>query len=128
MEYDIVRGKSILLAEDEPGVRQALDMLLSLDHHRVTVAENGAVALDLFTQGKFDLVITDLRMPVMRGDELAVRIKQLAPQQPVLMLTAFAEEAQGAQNPVDLIVNKPIDLAHLRRAISNVLAARPETN
>jgi two-component system cell cycle response regulator CpdR len=119
VEPNILRGKRILVADDEQAVREAISMLLSVDDHTVTEAENGAEAFAIFTQGKFDLVITDFAMPVMKGNELAVKIKNLAPNQPVVMLTAYAEQ-RNAENPVDLVINKPFHLHELREAIAEV--------
>src|SRR5215831_2082173 len=81
-----VRGKRILVVEDQESVRVCLRMMLQLEGHQVTEASNGAEALNLFASGHFDLVITDLEMPVMKGNELAVSIKQLAPSLPILMI------------------------------------------
>ena len=97
-------------------------MLLELDDHIVTEADNGAEALDLFTKGQFDLVTTDLEMPVMKGNELAVRIKNLAPTQPILMVTAYEKELGDSENPVDCILNKPFALDSLRGAIAKLLS------
>ena len=119
MEGNIIRGKHILVAEDEQSVREAISMLLSVDDHTVTEAENGAQALDLFSKGKFDLVMTDFEMPVMKGNELAVNIKRIAPTQPVVMVTAFPERINPS-NPVDRIINKPFRLEDLRGAIAEV--------
>ena len=95
-------------------------MLLSVDEHIVKEAQNGAEALELFSKGKFDLVITDFEMPVMKGNELAVRIKQIAPEQPILMITAYSETI-SPENPVDGIINKPFKLEDLRQGIAQAL-------
>src|SRR5262245_17846997 len=119
MGLHVTRGKRILVAEDEESVRQAISMLLSLDEHKVTEAQNGAEALDLFSKGKFDLVITDFEMPGMKGNELACKIKTISPAQPVLMVTAYPEKI-NSQNPVDMVLNKPFKLGDLREAIAEV--------
>ena len=93
-------------------------MLLSIDGHTVREAGNGREALELFRREKFDLVITDYIMPEMKGSELAVAIKRLAPEQPIIMITAFAEKLRGAENPVDVLLHKPFVLADLRQAIA----------
>jgi CheY-like chemotaxis protein len=117
----IVREKRILIAEDEPQVRDSIYMLLTIDDHLVAQAENGAEALALFTKGKFDLVITDFEMPVMKGNALAAKIKQLAPAQPILMITAYNEKI-NPDNPVDMIITKPFTFDDLRDAIAKMLA------
>jgi CheY-like chemotaxis protein len=96
-------------------------MMLKFDGHSVTEANDGAQALDLFAKGKFDLVVTDFEMPIMKGDEFAVRIKQLAPKQPILMITAYGKELGDSANPVDSILNKPFTMDNLREAIIKLL-------
>ena len=122
MKLNLIRGKRILLVDDEPGVRGSFRMILELDDHVVTEANNGAEALDLSTKGQFDLVTTDFEMPVMKGNELAVKIKELAPNQPILMITAYEKELGDPENPVDSILNKPFTLDHLRAAIAKLLS------
>jgi CheY-like chemotaxis protein len=122
MDQKIIRGKRILLVDDEPGVRGLCREILELDDHTVTEANNGAEALDLFTKGQFDLVATDFEMPVMKGNELAVRIKDLAPRQPVLMITAYEKELGDPENPVDSILIKPFTLDALRGALGMLLS------
>jgi CheY-like chemotaxis protein len=122
MKQNSIRGKRILLVDDDSGVRVSVRMLLEIDDHIVTAASNGAEALDLFTQGQFDLVTTDFEMPVMKGDELAVKIKKMAPQQPILMITAHGKELGDSKNPVDSILTKPFTLNNLRGAISKLLS------
>jgi two-component system, cell cycle response regulator CpdR len=121
MEQKIIRAKRILLVDDEPSVRGSFRMMLEIDDHAVTEANDGAEALDLFTSGQFDLVATDFEMPVMKGNELAVRIRKLAPKQPILMITAHGKELGDSENPVDCILNKPFSLDSLRGAIAKLL-------
>ncbi len=115
------RGTRILLVEDQDRVRAALRMMLELDGHQITEASNGAEALSLFSVGEFDLIITDFEMPTMKGNELAVSIKLLAPSQPILMITA-SERAHGdLDNPVDALLNKPLTVPDLRGALGKLL-------
>jgi CheY-like chemotaxis protein len=114
--------KRILLADDQPEVRETVKLLLGLDEHTVAEATNGREALDMFAPNRFDLVITDYSMPVMRGDELATSIKQVAPSQPILMISGVAERGQGFANSVDALLNKPFGFDDLRRAIAELVA------
>jgi len=113
-------GKRILLVEDERCVRDTLRELLRHDEHTVVEANNGAEALSLFVKNQFDLVLTDCVMPFVRGAELAARIKHLAPEQPILMITGY-DIKPGRMNPVDAVLQKPFDLEGLRTAIGIVL-------
>jgi CheY-like chemotaxis protein len=117
------------VAEDEPGVREALVLLLSLDGHNVTEATNGKEALEIFRTDQFDVVITDHAMPIMKGDELAANINQLKPTQPIIMISAHAQTLADSGNPltgIRIVLSKPFMLADLRDAIATVLADQDE--
>ena len=114
--------KRILLVDDQPSVREAISLLLSLDEHTVIEAGDGVEALDVFGREQFDLVITDFEMPNMKGNELARRIKQFSPAQPIVMVTAYAERLGDSSNPVDALLNKPFQLEDLRRAMAKLLS------
>ncbi len=122
MQHKGVQSKRILLVDDEQSVRQMIKLLLQLDQHAVTEAKDGREALDLFVNESFDLVITDFCMPRMQGNEVALRIKQLVPTQPIVMITAYVAQLGKADNPVDVILNKPFAFQELRQAISKVLS------
>src|SRR5262249_28646523 len=121
MKLNTEAGKRVLLADDEPGVREAVGFLLRIDGHTVVQAANGEEALEYFGRDQFDLVITDYSMPGMSGDELASKIKMAAPELPIIMITGHACVAKGAENPVDVVLNKPFDLSDLRDAMAKVL-------
>jgi CheY-like chemotaxis protein len=114
----------ILVVDDEPFVCDAVKMMLAFDGHDVQTANSGKEALGIFEKGKFDIVITDFAMPNMKGDELAAAIKSRAPEQPIVMITAYAEMLQSSGNPltgVDSMISKPFLLDDLREAIAKVL-------
>ena len=120
-----VLRKRILLADDQQEVREVTKLMLGIDEHIVTVAASGREALDLFTPDRFDLVITDYVMPLMKGDELARNIKRLAPSEPILMITGSAEELGGVRGSVDAILNKPFGFKDLRQAVAQLLCPMP---
>jgi CheY-like chemotaxis protein len=113
-------GKRILLIDDERSVLETVGRLLRCDDHIVVEANNGAEALSLFARHQFDLVLTDCRMPFVEGNELAAKIRQIAPGQPILMITGYGAKP-GRGNPVDAVLEKPFDLAALRSALAKVL-------
>ena len=114
--------KHILLIDDDPGIREAFRLMLSIDGHAVTEAKNSIEGLTLFAGGRFDLVMTDFSMPGMNGRELAVKLKQLAPSQPILMITGYAKELTVSPNPVDVILPKPFSLSELRQVLAQLLS------
>jgi CheY-like chemotaxis protein len=96
-------------------------MMLNFDGHQVETASSAKLALEMFAPGKYDLVITDYAMPQMKGDELALQIKARAPDQPIVVITAYAEMLKASATPlvgVDSLVSKPFLLDDLRTAIA----------
>ena len=116
-----VFGKRILLADDQPGVRQTIRHLLERDEHAVTEARDGKEAFELFRADHFDLVITDYAMPEMAGTDLAAKIKRLIPAQPVIMVTGYALDSIKSANLVDAVLSKPFSFHDLRSTIAKLL-------
>ena len=115
----------ILVVDDEPFVCDALKMLLDFDGHSVETANSAEEALAKFEDGKFDLVITDYSMPNMKGDDLAQAIKERAPGQPIVMVTAYAEMLKLPLKGVDFLISKPFPLESLREAITKTSKLPP---
>jgi CheY-like chemotaxis protein len=113
--------KRILLVDDEGFVRETVRLLLGQIGYRVVEANNGAEALGLFAREHFDLVMTDYEMPFLKGNELAARIRRLAPRQPILMMTGFGYRA-SEDNPVDAVITKPLDFERLRTLMEDLLS------
>src|ERR671917_100714 len=116
----------ILLVDDEETVRGFLKRGLELDGHAITTAIDGADALDRLTegQGAFDLLLTDIRMPIMDGIALALAAKRDYPGLTILLMTGFAdqrERARGLQAIVADVLTKPFSLADLRGTVRRVL-------
>jgi two-component system sensor histidine kinase ChiS len=117
--------RRILVVDDEALVCEAIRQALAIDHHEVVTASSGEEALAAFQKDKFDLVVIDYLMPGMRGDKLAAALKELAPQQPIIMLTAHGEMLRFAGDfplAVDLVMSKPFDLQELRKAVQQATA------
>lgn len=122
-----VQRLNILVIDDEEIVLAALCRFLELDGHRVESAAEGKEALVLFRSGRFDLVITDLDLPGIQGDELATAIKAIAPAQPVLMITAEADRIQADQDRlknIDCLLGKPFMIEDLRAAIASAVSTK----
>jgi two-component system cell cycle response regulator CpdR len=97
----------ILIAEDDDAVRSLVVRALSDDGHELTTAADGAAALDALTQhnGEFDLLLTDLMMPVMDGLELALATGHGHPQIAIMLMTGYAEQRERAQG-LDALVQQ----------------------
>jgi len=117
----------ILVVEDEPLVREVIEVYLREDRHYVETAVNGREGLEKYRAGTFDLVLTDRAMPEANGDVLAAEIKQINPRQPVILLTGFGDLMSGAgEKPegVDLVVGKPFTMDSLRAAMAEAIRPR----
>ena len=117
-------GSRILIIDDEAGIRDSLETLLTLEGFRVDSAPDGAAGLDLLTRSPYDLLLLDLALPGETGIDLLPRIKAIAPTLPAIMITAYGTVG----NVVDAIqagaanfIQKPWDneklLADIRAAI-----------
>ena len=101
---------NVLVIENEEDIRCLLTDILTSDGHKVVSAANGVDALEIFNQKPFDLVLTDLGMPVMSGWEVANAIKELAPEVIIAIITGRGTQFEAGElkkNGVDIVVNKP---------------------
>jgi CheY-like chemotaxis protein len=116
--------KRILVVEDGPEVAKAIRMVLAIGGgHRVETVENAEEGLARFEPGKFDLVITDLHLPGMRGTEMARAMKELWPPQLIILITGYANavnEQSGGLANVDLLLVKPFSLTELQDALVQI--------
>jgi nitrogen fixation negative regulator NifL len=122
-----IRPLRVLLVDDEDIVRQILREYLIGDEHVVETAANGREALDKLPKAAFDVVILDRAMPGLSGDQVAVAIKELQPELPVILLTGFGNMMQAAgETPpgIDLVLGKPVTIAGLRSALAQVVKPR----
>ncbi|ODN68607.1 response regulator [Methylobrevis pamukkalensis] len=117
----------ILLTEDDDAVRAFVRRALEIDGHDVTPAEDGGVALEVLQRGeRFDLLLSDIMMPVMDGIGLALNVARDFPDLPILLMTGFADQRERAQNLEAIVfdvVPKPFTLAEIRKAVREALTA-----
>lgn len=121
----------ILLTDDEEAVRGFVRRALQMDGHDVVVAFDGADALDTLTRegGAFDLLLTDIRMPMMDGIALALAAARDFPGLTILLMTGYAdqrERAAGLDALIHDVVTKPFSLAQIRAAVADALGEGAE--
>jgi CheY-like chemotaxis protein len=119
----------ILIAEDEEAIRSLVARALSQDGHAVVTANDGAEALDLLARerGGFELLLTDIRMPIMDGIALALAAARDHPHVAILLMTGFAdqrERACGLEALIHDVITKPFTLVGIRNAVNEAVAAR----
>jgi two-component system, cell cycle response regulator CpdR len=114
----------ILIAEDNDSVRDYVMRGLQSAGHVVTACADGGVALAQLRNAAYDLLVTDIVMPVMDGIALALAASDVRPDMPIIMMSGYAQERQRAHNLQDLItdvLSKPFTLAELRAAVDKIL-------
>ena len=119
----------ILIAEDEETLRELCARALATDGHQVKAACDGSEALDMLTggEGKFDLLLTDIRMPIMDGIALSLAAARDYPDLTILLMTGFAdqrERASGLDAIIHDVIAKPFSVAMLRAAVNEALTVR----
>ncbi|QQO35039.1 response regulator [Bradyrhizobium diazoefficiens] len=119
----------VLIADDEDSMRQLVARAVAMDGHEIVTAQDGAEALEILTRedGAFDLLLTDIQMPVMDGIALALSAARDFPQLTILLMTGFADQRERASNLNALVhdvVTKPFSVADIRTAVADALAAK----
>jgi two-component system, cell cycle response regulator CpdR len=119
----------ILIAEDEEALCAMCARALAMDGHEVKTASDGSEALDVLVreQGRFDLVLTDIRMPIMDGIALALATARDFPDLIILLMTGYAdqrERAHGLDALIHDVIAKPFTLAVLRGAVNEALMVK----
>lgn len=119
----------VLLAEDEEALRAFVLRALMQDGHDVVAAADGGEALDALTRerGNFDLLLTDIRMPVMDGIALALAAARDYPDLVILLMTGYAdqrERAHGLDALIHDVIAKPFSLSDIRKAVKEALVAK----
>jgi CheY-like chemotaxis protein len=122
----------VLIADDEDSMRMLVARAVAMDGHDTVTAQDGAEALDILArdEGTFDLLLTDIQMPVMDGIALALAAARDFPDLTILLMTGFAdqrERAFGLNAIVHDVVTKPFTLTDIRTAVADALAARDQT-
>lgn len=121
-------GAHILLVDDHPKALEIFEMRLKGIGHRVTIANNGEIAIGIVERDRPDLVVLDVTMPEMNGYQACRAIKRLDPKIGVIILTAKTEAADrfwASQSGADEFLNKPIDPALLVQRIEALLSTTP---
>jgi two-component system response regulator MprA len=114
----------VLVVDDEPAVRRALERALRLDSYDVVLAEDGEQALDALSRDQVDAVVLDVLMPRLDGLEVCRRMRQAGDRTPVLMLTArdaIDDRVQGLDVGADDYLVKPFALRELQARLRALL-------
>jgi two-component system cell cycle response regulator CpdR len=120
----------ILIAEDDDGVRNFVCRALAHAGHEVVETEDGGLASERITEddGRFDLLLSDIKMPVMDGIALALDVAARYPDVTIMLMTGFAdqrERAHGLDQLIYDVIPKPFTLADLMGKVEDALTGKP---
>lgn len=123
-----LRGKHILLVDDDAWIRDSLSICLNCEGCRVTTAETAGEGLEAFRQGGIDILICDYQLPDRNGIDLLREAKAVAPEVPMILITAFGSRqlyARAAEIGVEIFIDKPFNSQTIEHAITRLLEDRP---
>ncbi len=114
----------ILVAEDEASVRNLVTRALELHGHEIKAVVDGSAALEALSLDQYDLLLTDIVMPVVDGIALALKASRDYPDLRILMMTGYAEQKRRAHN-LDVLIHdvlmKPFTIEELAEAVAQTL-------
>src|SRR5215510_10516282 len=118
---------TLLVADDDPGLRESLERTLTREGYRVLLASDGRAALERLQDGAVDLIVTDLKMPGLTGLELLRAAKAIAPDVDVILLTAFGtveEAVKAMKDGAYDFLTKPFRREQLLKLVDKALERR----
>ena len=118
--------KRVLVADDEPSVRQFIERALSYAGYEVTAVADGNAALQALGTKAYDLLLTDIVMPDLDGIALALKVAKDYPKTKILMMSGYANQRQRAHNLDFLaheVISKPFTLEDITQRVGAALAA-----
>jgi DNA-binding response OmpR family regulator len=116
----------VLVVEDEETVREFVCRVLSMHGHSVLTAHDGTEAVQQMDAHHFDLLISDIAMPLMDGISLALKVRATRPHVPIILMTGYANERQRAHNLsllIEGLLSKPFTMDQLLAEVGNALKA-----
>ncbi len=117
----------VLVAEDNPAVREFIVRSLATAGFAIEAAIDGQQALDMLARAKFDVLVSDIVMPNVDGVALAMKAAKLYPNIKIVMISGYAQERLRAHNLealVHKIIAKPFSLEDICDAVKNALSSQ----
>jgi two-component system cell cycle response regulator CpdR len=119
----------VLIVDDEESMRLLVARAIAMDGHDITTAADGTEALEILgsADSPFELMLTDIQMPVMDGIALALAAARDFPELTILLMTGYAEQrerASGLNAIAHDVISKPFSVADIRTAVADALASR----
>lgn len=129
----VLKNKSVLLAEDDEIIKENIADVLKMLFNKVYTAENGKLAFELYEEENIDIIISDIKMPMMDGLHLVEKIREKDYEIPIILLTNFTQQEflmQAVNLSIDGYIIKPVEfeilLDTIQKAIKRVLKSNGE--
>jgi PAS domain S-box-containing protein len=119
----------ILVIDDEEDIRKLLKDILTNAGHKVEIAADGNEGIEIFKKKKFDLVLTDLGMPVMSGWEVAEKVKSINEKVPVALITGWNVKLDGSEmndSGINLVIHKPFKMEQVLNLVQEGMILRDQ--
>jgi CheY-like chemotaxis protein/putative methionine-R-sulfoxide reductase with GAF domain len=126
----LLSGACVLVADDEPNIRNTISDILRKYHVSVTAVCTGAEAIDSMSQQSFDLVISDIKMPDKTGYDVFAAARRISPSLPVILMTGFGYDpnhciVRASQEGLQAVLFKPFKVDQLLSEVRKALQAVP---
>jgi len=126
MNIELIKTLKVLYVEDEIALRDITSSSIESIISKLVVADNGKEGLEKFTNDQFDLIITDLSMPVMDGITMIKEIRKINSTIPIVVTTAFGSQNEEVEKLKDIgmsaYIMKPVDVMKLLQTIDESIA------
>ena len=114
------RKLNLLIVEDGEDIIEIMDRTFKMIVNSISLAKDGKEAYEHYLKNKPDIILTDLRMPNMSGNELVKKIRENDNLTPIIVITAYEDDLEETQKQkVQAIVNKPINFINLIQTIDD---------
>lgn len=118
-------GKTVMIVDDQIGIRLLLEEIIRSEGYQVVVAENGKEALDKITDDVPDLLIVDFKLPIMDGYAVLENLEQKNLHIPTIIMSGLSEEASKKTEKFDMVecvFAKPFDIEEARNTVNKLLS------
>ncbi len=119
----------IFIVEDDESVRDFVSRVLTMHGYSVLIACDGAEAVELMDKHHFDLLLSDIAMPMMDGISLALKVRSERPHVPIILMTGYADERQRAHNLsllIEGLISKPFNMEQLLLEVNKALSKKQD--
>lgn len=123
---EITKNLNLLYVEDEKEIREESVKFFGRFFKSVDSAQNGEEGLKLFSKNTYDIVISDLKMPIMGGEEMLNKIKKINPNTYLVAISGISGRDETIELDADYYLNKPTEHEALIKMLENIICAKKQ--